>query len=446
MGSYAYCWLDNLEILTTNNSLSVELLSLFRSEDKIITSSIPNYFPCEREYYQRIFEKNIEEKLVYYEAPINVIRDRLNIFGYDLRNACDGFRKWIYEENKNAERRIVELDKQDYLYESYANEISVLSELTPEIWIENLKKIHDSGLQQREYKSASERHVDKTIDYMLRKEWYGYPGYDLFIPIRLAIEMLDEHNKLFYDITQLVWSGYYDYNDDVVKSEIDFVSLDSISKFKTIILTEGKTDAWILRETMNLLYPHLIDYYSFLDFESTGFGGGVGNLVNVVKAFAGAGIGNNVIALFDNDTAALSACRIFEKIDLPSNILICHLPEIDLLKNYPTIGPSGFVNLDVNGMAASIELYLGKDILCIDGADLSPIQWTGFDKFAGQYQGEVIDKPQLHKRFREKLYASKNNEQGNWDDLKEIFDLLFGAFSDMNRSVICDRASDYYHN
>jgi len=446
MGSFASCWLDNFEVLTTKNSVSSDLITLFRSENKIITSTIPIYFPCDRKYYQEIVNENNDIKLIYYEAPINTIRDRLNILGYDLRNAYDGFSKWISETKHHAERRIGELERNDFLFECYANEIEVLSELTPEIWIEKLWLIRESDLKPREYKSATERHVDKTIDYMLTKEWYGYPGYDLFIPIRLATEMLDARSKLFYDITQLVWSGYYDYNDDVIQSEIDFISLDFNSKFKTIILTEGKSDAWILRETMNILYPHLKDFYSFLDFESTGFGGGVGNLANVVKAFAGAGIGNNVIALFDNDTAALSACRNFEKIDLPSNIVICHLPEINLLKEYPTIGPSGLINLDVNGIAASIELYLGEDILRIDGTNFSPIQWTGFDKFASQYQGEVIDKPQLHKRFRDKLNCTQNDEQGNWDDLKQIFDLLFGAFSEKNRSIICNRASAYYYN
>ena len=50
-------------------------------------------------------------------------------------------------------------------------------------------------------------------------------------------------------------------------------------------------------------------YYSFLDLNRHEPQGGAGHLVSVVKAFAGAGITNLIIALFDNDTAAREAVR-----------------------------------------------------------------------------------------------------------------------------------------
>ena len=45
-------------------------------------------------------------------------------------------------------------------------------------------------------------------------------------------------------------------------------------------------------------------WLGFMDFEGVRIGGGAGSLVNIVKAFAGAGIVNRTVALFDNDTAA----------------------------------------------------------------------------------------------------------------------------------------------
>jgi hypothetical protein len=71
------------------------------------------------------------------------------------------------------------------------------------------------------------------------------------------------------------------------------------SSAKIILLTEGKSDTAILSAALDLLYPHLAGYYSFMEFDALRVGGGAGNLANLVKAFAGAGIANRTIALFD---------------------------------------------------------------------------------------------------------------------------------------------------
>ena len=76
-----------------------------------------------------------------------------------------------------------------------------------------------------------------------------------------------------------------------------------------------------------LLYPHLDDYFGFMDFEGVRIGGGAGSLVNIVKAFAGAGIVNRTVALFDNDTAARAVLAGLRSIRLPSNIVVKHLPD-----------------------------------------------------------------------------------------------------------------------
>ena len=96
---------------------------------------------------------------------------------------------------------------------------------------------------------------------------------------------------------------------------------------------------------------------------------------------------------------------------MPPNITIRLLPELELLKSYPTIGPSGSADLDVNGMAASIELYFGEDVLRVDDNNLVPIQWTGYNKLAKQYQGEVLEKALLQARFKAKLARAQNGEE-----------------------------------
>lgn len=449
MGSYAQCWLDDLFVGSSKNDIDTELISLFRSHDKIVSTLPISDLPSHLEHYRESLDEDPELKVVYYEAPIDVVRDRLNVLGYDLATAQESFRAWIAEEQNRAlkmadERQEKDSKSHDLMASHYRKKCNILSSLSPEIWVECLKEIRASRLKTNYYGRHEGPHENTVIGYMLSNDWYGYPGYDLLVPLRLAIEACENGRKLIYDLTDLVWSEYFDYNEDFVEYGVGISASEYSSKSKTIVLTEGKTDAWILDESLSLLYPHLKDYFSFLDFENTGFGGGVGNLANVVKAFVGAGIVNNVIALFDNDTAAASACKGLESITMTANVAIRHLPELELLRDYPTIGPSGSVNLDINGIAASIELYLGEDVLRIDGKSLVPIQWTGYDKSAKKYQGEVLEKVQLQARFKDKLVRARNGEELDWQGLRAVFQLLFTAFLDKNRRTICKRASEYY--
>jgi hypothetical protein len=449
MGSYAQCWLDDLFVGSTKNDIDTELISLFRPQDKIVRVSPINDLPIYLEHYRESLKEDPELKIVYYEAPIEIVRDRLDILGYDLPVAQEAFRSWIREERNRAMEMAVEWQEKEsesrhLMVSHYKKLCDILSTLSPEIWMEGLKEIRASGLKTNYFGRYEGPYEDTTIGYMLSNDWYGYPGYDLFVPLRLAIETCGNGGKLIYDVTDLVWSEYFDYDEDFVEYGVGESASEYSSKSKTIVLTEGKTDTRILDESLRFLYPHLKEYFSFLDFESSGFGGGVGNLANVVKAFVGAGIVNNVIALFDNDTAAAAAFKGLEKIIMPPNIVIQHLPELDLLRNYPTIGPSGSVNLDINGIAASIELYLGEDVLRINGDTLVPIQWTGYDKLTKKYQGEVLEKAQLHDRFTDKLARARNGEECDWQGLQAVFHMLFTSFLCRNRNMICKRASEYY--
>jgi len=219
------------------------------------------------------------------------------------------------------------------------------------------------------------------------------------------------------------------------------------SSARIILLTEGETDARILSRSLGLLYPHLAEYYSFMEFGSMRVGGGAGNLANLVKSFAGAGIANKTIALFDNDTAAAAALKTLDRIQLPSHIRVLKLPHLRFLESYPTVGPSGSVEMDINGVAASIELYLGEDALR-GVANLPPVQWTGFDPGLRQYQGEVLEKASIQARFSEKLrHAELDGVATNgseWDGLRTIFTEVFAAFHDLDKQRICVLTRDYY--
>jgi len=57
-----------------------------------------------------------------------------------------------------------------------------------------------------------------------------------------------------------------------------------------------------------------------------------------------------VIALFDNDTAAHAAVRGLKGTKLPGTIRVVFLPELELARHYPTLGPQGLMSSDVNAV------------------------------------------------------------------------------------------------
>jgi hypothetical protein len=201
-----------------------------------------------------------------------------------------------------------------------------------------------------------------------------------------------------------------------------------------VVLTEGKTDAEFLRVSLAILYPHLTDLIRFLDYERKAEGG-VGALVNTIRSFAAAGIVNRVVAVFDNDTAAADGLRNVDADAFAPQIQILRYPELELAKEYPTLGPPNHQSVggslllsNVNGLAGSIELYLGEDVLTKEDGSLQPVQWTSFIQGMHEFQGEITNKSRIHDKFRAKYKRALDDpeaaSQGDWNGLRSILDSI----------------------
>ncbi len=139
-----------------------------------------------------------------------------------------------------------------------------------------------------------------------------------------------------------------------------------------------------------------------------------------------------MVAIFDNDTAGASALASLADIRLPPNIRTIVLPPSVVGSNYPTTGPQGVSDMDVNGMACSIELYLGQDALTDGAGGLRPVRSTGWDSKMGRYQGAVEGKAQVEERFFAILTecASPENARSAFPDLAAVVDKIAGVFAD----------------
>lgn len=195
-----------------------------------------------------------------------------------------------------------------------------------------------------------------------------------------------------------------------------------VADVPTVVLTEGRTDSEFLRNALEVLLPRLTDYFTFLDFESIGVRGGAGPLVETVKSFVAASIANRVVAIFDNDIAAALAMRPLQRVAVPATVRVLQLPPLPIGSQYPTVGPTGRADADVNGSAGSIKLYFGEDILRRARWELTPVIWKTYDSTVGRYQGELDDKGRLQDAFRAKLRASREagSPQGDWSGMSLI--------------------------
>jgi hypothetical protein len=88
--------------------------------------------------------------------------------------------------------------------------------------------------------------------------------------------------------------------------------------------------------------------------------------------------------------------------------------------------------LDVNGLAASIELYFGKDVLLDSAGTLTPVQWRGYSETLKHYQGEVMRKTQLRTAFHQKAASCRADPEvlkaSDWSGLSVILQEIFQAF------------------
>lgn len=171
----------------------------------------------------------------------------------------------------------------------------------------------------------------------------------------------------------------------------DFVRpLDRSNRF--LIVTEGGSDAAIIKHAWDLLRPHVSDFFEFVDMEEGYPFGGAGNLFRFVQGLISISIQNDVVVIYDNDIEGMLNYERSRGLNVPANIRILKLPDRYEFENFSTTGPSGCHKADINGRAAAIECYLGI-------GEASEVRWTSYNTKAGQYHGELLNKATYMKEF-----------------------------------------------
>jgi hypothetical protein len=84
--------------------------------------------------------------------------------------------------------------------------------------------------------------------------------------------------------------------------------------------------------------------------------------------------------------------------------------------------------MNVNGQAASIELYLGRVALRTAG-DLRPVRWGGYVAPVRAYQGEVEGKGEVESIFLQHLghFSNPAEARAAHPELVSIWTMIFDA-------------------
>jgi hypothetical protein len=323
-------------------------------------------------------------------ATVAVLRDRLDVLGIGRSVLNQAFDEYAKEKLDILRGVRVRADYSD----AAQPDIQLLEKITLEAWTELLTNaIKTPG------KHGRGRWGELTTVGALLEIWEDADPRFLIAASLLAGELEDE---LVLDVSELIAGGWLDDQFDPQQLAIDHFSYSLANGNPPVIITEGSTDARFLQEAIRIRQPHLQSYIRFFDF-ADGAEGSAAAGVRTLKSFAAAGISNRIVLLLDNDTAARDAMRALKGVRLPDHYSVLRYPDIEIARSYPTLGPTGLSEMDVNGLAGSIEMYLGRDVLSGLGGKLSPVQWRSYIEGTKAYQGEVLDKVGIQKRFREKI-------------------------------------------
>ena len=411
MGTYCSILFDAEDVCARKSVIPDEYCALFQESDR--RSNLTTRSDSDEEF-----------ELVY-EAPRDVVLGRLALLGCTEEVVRFRFEQW-------RKGRIERLEETAYEGSTWAqDEVALLSELTLEKWQARVPGVLATRYNGSEPSNDIDKHMKEDDD-----GWLWFDGYNSLTMIRALLDASPQVTTVKLELSGLA-SGGYIFHDAAVCASRRKEELSRLQPLApTVILAEGVTDIRILEQSLKALFPERREYFSFFDYEELRVDGGASYLVKFLKAFASARAPIRLVAVFDNDTAGRHAYRTASRLGLPSNMGLVVLPDIEIARAYPTVGPQGEHLVDVNGKAAGIELYLGREALTSDGA-LRPVRWTGYDRAANAYQGEIDGKAQVQDAFARAIAASISpaDARDKYPEQGAVWSAIFARVSEMTSEI-----------
>jgi hypothetical protein len=309
MGTMIQLSVGNLEIDWGKNESFIDHSAIYQTSD---LATVPSWYVKDNDsnHSNDTWElyADYQEGLT---APINKVAERLRLLGFTLA-FCE--RQYNYQLDDDS------IEENNGLNISFEELKHIFSTINVEIFLDDKVKIH--------------RDIDKELNELVIKEvislrnglkpafieFFGGSSEESLHPYTI-INLLSLNPSALkvpvnWDFAGLVENGWAK-REDFVKA------LDKSNRF--LIVTEGSSDAAIIRHAFHLLKPHISDFFDYVDMKEGYPFSGTGNLVNFVKGLISIGVYNNVIVLFDNDAEGIASFKRCNELNIPKNMKILKL-------------------------------------------------------------------------------------------------------------------------
>ncbi len=421
MGTEISLSVDGIDVCWSKNNMGVDHGSLFQSDDRKRSKSDQ----VDYGYYEFEDDADLIKREMGFTKLLKDIVPRIELMGFTLKKISKEY-ELVAAESNETRKHLEESGLEDAVS---CMPFEQFFELAKRIDIGNLDSSYDEDSIDKEPAEYGTKFIDaETLKAIPSYEPYDAMVYseqslvshilDCLSPYSALRLLAENENNLYQEVKwqygPLVENGWAD---------VSMFQPCARRKQKFLIVTEGHTDVEIIDLAIKTLRPEIHDFFSFIDMTEGHPFGGTGNLQKFAKGLAQMDVHNQTLFLYDNDTEGLSAFRNTNKLNLPNNMKVAMLPELDEFSSFKTIGPSGLSKIDINGKAVAIECYLD---LYRSGLPEEPaIRWSGYKGDVKQYQGALMSKDKYKDNFLG--YSSKELLDGNYDlsKLEKVVDTIF---------------------
>lgn len=286
MGSRAYLRIGELVLSETNREIDPSVMMLFTKTDKHISKTKVDSLNSSTEKCIDVFITDEDEVTFEYRASLGVVKDRLEFMGFTLDAVKAAFRAGVEEELVRNEERFQQRPWVDnaVLSVHLTRTDALLRKMSFESWLKAFTFIireHPDPSAYLWYDNTPAPELPEDVRYLLGGAIMGgvwFPSDDFRTLMRAAVEVTGTIGDIVYDLSELVAGEYVDVEEDLCEWARRTTAEDFTSHHKVIVLTEGFTDKQALEGSLRLLYPHLAEYYSFMDFDGAKAPGGAGVL------------------------------------------------------------------------------------------------------------------------------------------------------------------------
>lgn len=375
MGSIVSLTIGGIEIDWGKNNGFINHSKLFLPSDRTILS--------EHEY-------NGARHINYgYRRALQDVIPRLELYGYSEKTI-----QKIWDEHVSYYPDY--LPNLELSFEQFSKIIKNIT-ITPRTGIDegydyDLGEFAQEMLNQPEYSE-----LKTTVNSNSRDLLSFFENLDPYIQLWLLSTNLENRNLYLEWHTDSIIKGGWATDEDLFKTWADARSF--------LIITEGSTDTFIIREAIAFLRPDIKDFFTYIDMTEHYPFTGTGNLFNFYKGLAKIGIKNRCLVIFDNDTEGVEKHQKCQSIISPPSLTSMTLPALCEFENAETTGPNGTFKTNINGSAVSIECFLD---LSYKANKPATVRWTSFNKEMDQYQGALEGKDFYIKQFKKALKDPEN--------------------------------------